>query len=246
MQLGHGGVIASMTGIPCVSDFRIQDIILGGQGAPLVPMGDVALFSEFDACLNLGGICNISYRKNKVVKAYDIAPCNLPLNSVISSLGKNYDKNGALASRGKPDSSLLRALNQLSFYRKPGPKSLGREWLETKFFPVLAPYQHVSVPDLLFTLCEHIAFQIARVIRKEKLKKVLVSGGGAHHRLLIQRIQIYAPDAQIVVSDRLTTDFKEALIFAFLGLLRWQSLPNTLPSVTGAGKVSSSGSIWLP
>lgn len=245
-QLGHGGVIASLTGIPCVNDFRLQDIVLGGQGAPLVPLGDRELFSGYDAYLNLGGIANISFRKVSDFKAFDIVPCNLPLNTVISRVGKSYDRSGKMARKGKPDRDLLHALNELQYYQQNGPKSLGREWVEQDFMVVIQRFAHVSIPDLLATLCEHIAFQTGIVIRNNGIRRVLISGGGAHHGYLIERLRQHSEPAEILLPDPLTIDFKEALIFAFLGLYRCLSLPNTLPSVTGSMKESCSGSFWLP
>lgn len=245
-QLGHGGAIASLTGIPCVSDFRTQDIILGGQGAPLVPLGDIELFNSYDGCLNLGGISNISFIKNNQAKAFDISPCNLPLNLVASKLGKQFDKGGKIASAGSVNADFLKALNQHEYYGQRGPKSLGREWLEREFMPVLSRFAHLQAPDMLATLCEHIAFQTGSAIGQNRLTKVLTTGGGAHHQHLINRIRYYSGKTEIIVPERLTIDFKEALIFAFLGLFRFLSLPNTLPSVTGSSSASSSGSLWLP
>jgi len=246
-QLGHGGAIASITGIACVNDFRLQDIILGGQGAPLVPLGDRELFSSFDACLNLGGIANISFKMKKTHLAFDVSPCNLPLNFVISKTGKSYDKGGKKAASGHINPSFLGALNRLSYYRQQGPKSLGREWIEKKFLPIIDQFTpHLNSQDILATVCEHIAFQIGSIVRRNHLKKVLVTGGGAHHLYLIERIRYHSNGTEIIIPDNNIIDFKEALIFAFLGLNRYLSVPNTLPSVTGSLRPSCSGSLWLP
>lgn len=241
-QLGSGAAIAGRTGITTVCDFRSVDVALNGQGAPLVPVGDALLFSEFDYCLNLGGIGNISFDEKKKRKAFDICPVNLALNKLSQELGKKYDNKGEFARSGKLNSKLLEKLNRLDYYKAKGAKSLGREWVEEVFLPVINSFD-VSVHDKLKTVCEHIAFQIA-VYANRKKSKMLVTGGGAYNGYLIERIRFHSKSS-VVIPDKQTIEFKEALIFAFLGLLRFEQKNNSLASVTGASTDNIGGAVYL-
>lgn len=240
-QLGSGAVIAALTGIDAVSDFRMTDVALGGQGAPLVPVGDALLFGEYDVCLNLGGIANLSFRKNKIRLAYDICPANMVLNKLAFLKGMPFDKNGLLASKGKVNAALLKKLNRLPYYRTPFPKSLGREWFEGVFYPVVHN-EKIHVEDKLATCTEHAAIQIAEAIEQLNKKpcRVLTTGGGAKNSFLISRI-IHHTSAQIILPDESLIDMKEAIVFAFLAVLRIHNQSNCLQSVTGAGRDSISG-----
>lgn len=243
-QIGNGAEIAFITGIPVVCDFRTQDVTLGGQGAPLVPLGDKMLFGEYQYCLNLGGFSNVSFDEGETRKAFDICPVNIVLNHLARLTGIPYDQDGSLAASGKVVEPLLKALNNLPFYQKAPPKSLGREWVENEFLPVLRSFDS-SITDQLRTVTEHIAIQISRQTRPEQPGKMLVTGGGAKNRFLISRLQFHSPH-QLIIPEENIVDFKEAIIFAFLGLLRWFGLPNCLSSVTGAARDHSSGVIYLP
>ncbi len=238
-QLGDGNVIAAETGLPVVFDFRSPDVALGGQGAPLVPAGDRLLFTEYAACLNLGGFANISYETARGRIAYDLCPANLALSHVISVTGREYDKDGETGRKGRVDSRLLECLDNLDYYRLSPPKSLGREWLENFFFPC-SDRSRASVEDKLRTVYEHIATQIQRGITFRKPARMLVTGGGAHNIFLIELLKKKCP-VEIVVPSGEITDYKEALIFAFLGVLRMKNRVNCLASVTGAKKDSSCG-----
>lgn len=229
-QLGDGAFIASTTGITTISDFRTLDIAFGGQGAPLVPIGDELLFSEYDYCLNIGGIANISFKKKKKRIAYDICPANMILNYAAQQDGYEYDNKGIMASKGQINNKLLKQLNQIEYYSQPYPKSLGREWVEEIFFPIIKSYK-LSVNNLLCTLSEHIAIQIGKNIPSPG--QLLITGGGTHNDFLISRIKAYT-SAKIIIPDSTIINYKEALIFALLGLLRIKHQPNTLASVTGA------------
>ena len=243
-QIGSGRVIVDKTGLPVVCDFRTLDVALGGQGAPLVPIGDKLLFSEYDACLNLGGFANISFEKNNKRIAFDICPANIVLNHFAKKLGKEYDKNGMLALKGKLNTELLKTLNSLEFYSRKPPKSLGKEWVNQFFNPIL----NGNPKNILRTVCEHISTQVSETINtylNNKKKKVLVTGGGAYNNFLIELIKEKS-NAQIMIPDKNTIEFKEALIFAFLGVLRLRGEINTLRSVTGASKDSSGGVIYQP
>jgi anhydro-N-acetylmuramic acid kinase len=242
LQIGSAPHIAAATGLAVVSDFRTTDVAIGGQGAPLVPIGDAMLFSEYDFCLNLGGIANISI-KGYPIKAFDISPCNMALNLIANLLGKPYDNGGEIALSGKVHAPLLEELNSLGFYKNSGPKSLGREFFEHEFLPLLNNHK-LSAPDLLRTITEHIAFQIATVIEKIDSKKMLVTGDGAFNTFLIERIKSLS-NVDVDIPHSSIIQFKEALIFAFLGVLRLRAQPNALASVTGAPYDSVGGSVYL-
>ncbi len=248
VQIGNGQIIADRTKKMVVSDFRKKDVELGGQGAPLVPLGDHFLFHEFDACLNLGGISNISFVESNERRAFDIAPCNLPLNKIMrEEYGREFDRFGEVASTGSIDFQLLHDLNSLPYYNINGPKSLGLEWLNLHFYPILeaSKLRAVSASDRLYTLIEHETAQIARCLDLTEIKTILATGGGALNTFFIDelrkktRAQIHVPSLQIIA-------FKEALIFAFLGLRTIRGEINTLKSVTGASHDSIGGIISHP
>ena len=239
-QIGSGAGIAAVTGIDTVCDFRTTDVALGGQGAPLVPIGDAILFGDFDACLNLGGFSNISYAEGDKRLAYDISPVNYVLNHYAGKRGLAFDRDGTLARSGRIDSALLQRLNALPFYTRKGPKSLGREWVETEVYPLIESLA-LPVEDVLATFVEHVAMQIARHVRSGR---VLTTGGGARNVFLLERMQACAPQVRYTVPDALTIDFKEALIFALLGALYVAGLPNCLASVTGASRDNIGGCLY--
>lgn len=241
LQIGKGQGILAQTGIQTVSDFRSQDVILGGQGAPLVPIGDEILFGEFDACLNLGGFSNISFRKNQNRIAFDICPVNIVLNKLTEQIGKPYDKNGEIAGSGKIDLNLLEELNQLDYYKNTHPKSLGIEWCNEKIYPIIEKYP-LKTENIISTFTEHIAEQIAVVLNQNSIRNVFITGGGAYNVFLIERIQTKT-DCQIILPEKQIIEYKEALIFAFMGLLRLEKKINVLASVTGARKDHSSGTV---
>lgn len=240
-QIGSGAGIAAESGVDTICDFRTVDVALGGQGAPLVPVGDRNLFSEYSYCLNLGGFSNISSdgaNGNRV--AYDISPVNYVLNHYTRQIGLDYDKDGEIARSGNVNSALLERLNNLSFYSQMGPKSLGREWVEGEVIPLIDA-SAVSMEDKLATFCEHVAVQISKHISGGS---VLLTGGGAFNRYLVERMQANAPQCKYFVPDARTVNFKEALIFAFLGALWSADMPNCLSSVTGAKYDNIGGALY--
>jgi len=241
-QVGRGSAIAAETGLPVVCDFRSKDVALGGQGAPLVPAGDELLFHEFEFCLNIGGFANISYRAGGRRIAYDVCPANIVLNHLASLAGLEYDPDGRMASGGIVDKHLLDKLNLLPYYHQAFPKSLGKEWVVEHVFPLL---NNSNLPSeaLLATFCEHIAMQVAASAGQDKGAKMLITGGGAFNNFLVSRIRHYCCPG-IIIPDALTINFKEALIFAFLGVLRRRNEINCYKSVTGASEDSSSGAIY--
>jgi anhydro-N-acetylmuramic acid kinase len=241
-QIGSGANIAATCGLTTVCDFRTLDVALGGQGAPLVPVGDRVLFGKYDFCLNLGGFANISNEQNGHRIANDICPANIVTNQLASRLGFEYDQDGRLGSEGHVNDDLVHELNNLAFYEKPAPKSLGREWVDSTFLPVLYKYD-LSVNDLLASCYEHIAIQICRYINKYKQGKVLVTGGGAFNKYLL-KIMGLKSKSSLVIPDENTVKYKEAIIFAFLGILRLRNEVNCLSSVTGAQADSSSGIVY--
>lgn len=240
LQIGSGACISSQSGTDTICDFRSTDVSLGGQGAPLVPIGDKYLFNQFDYCLNLGGFANISFERNKQRVAFDICPVNFVLNHYSKLLGKDYDKDGKFARSGKINPDLLKRLNELHTYKNKGPKSLAREDVEKYYFPIIDSFK-IKVEDKLATYCEHVAIQISEIVNGGK---VLVTGGGAFNSFLISRIKKCSFTTEFIIPDRQTIEFKEALIFAFLGVLFLLNKPNALSSVTGAKYDSIGGALY--
>lgn len=243
-QIGDGAAIAAECHLPVIADFRTLDIALGGQGAPLVPLGDHILFSEYSRCLNIGGFANISFDNEGRRLAFDICPANIILNYLSEKLGLPYDRDGLLAASGQVIGSLLLQLNEIEYYRLPPPKSLGREWVENSILPLLNTNEF-SVYDVLRTATEHIAVQLAKAIGTKSGQQVLITGGGAFNAFLLQRLGARS-DATMVVPDPVLVNFKEALVFALLGVLRLRGESNCLADVTGARENASGGALFLP
>jgi len=240
-QIGSGAVIAAVTGIDTVCDFRSKDVALGGQGAPLVPVGDHFLFSNYEACINLGGFANISTEKNGERKAWDICPVNMPLNELAARMGMPFDRDGNLAGKGKVIGTLLEQMNALPFYHVRGARSLGREWYLKEFAPLISSG---DLADLSRTVCEHIAIQHSTALRETgEDARILVTGGGALHRFLIERMRVVTGKA-LVVADEQLIHFKEALIFAFLGVLFYNERENVFSSATGSEKPHIGGALY--
>lgn len=239
-QIGNGAHINAVTGIKTICNFRTQDVALGGQGAPLVPAGDRYLFGEYDYCLNIGGFANISFEKNGNRLAYDICPANIVLNHYVASMGLPYDDKGQIAESGNINTDLLNTLNHLDYYQTEQPKSLGWEFVMEKIIPLIDSFR-LKINDILKTYVEHIALQIAKITKNEG--SMLITGGGAHNEYLIQRIKKHTP-SKIVIPATTLIDYKEALIFGLLGLLKDTGLINVFSSVTGSRFDHSSGVIY--
>jgi anhydro-N-acetylmuramic acid kinase len=242
LQIGNLPKIAEIIQEKVVCDFRVQDVKLSGQGAPLVPIGDRILFSEYDYCLNLGGFSNVSFEDNSKRIAFDISPVNTVLNFYASKLGLNYDDKGKIASSGNINSDLLKELNTLDYYKKPFPKSLGFEFVKEIVLPLIENYS-IPIEDKMHTFTEHIALQTSLAL-PNKTGKILITGGGAYNDFLIERMQFHLPNIKIIIPDNKTLEFKEALIFALLGVLKLRDEINVLSSVTGAKMDHSSGVIY--
>lgn len=242
-QIGSGASIMAQSGIDTICDFRTSDVAFGGQGAPLVPIGDKLLFSDYDYCLNIGGFANISNSQKDKSVAYDICAANFILNELAGRLGLPYDEGGCIARNTLCDQELLGSLNQLEFYSLAAPKSLGREWAEKVIFPMLND-SGLRTDVLIATYTEHIAIQIARCIRFSNAKpKLIVTGGGAHNHYLIERIALHT-DVQICTVTEQIINFKEALIFALLGYLYLVGQNNCLSEITGASVSCIGGTMY--
>ncbi len=242
LQIGNLTEIAKITNQKVVCNFRVQDVLFGGQGAPLVPIGDKILFSEFDYCLNLGGFSNISFEENNERIAFDISPVNTVLNFYANTFGLEYDDKGKISATGNLNSELFDELNQLEFYKKTFPKSLGFEFVQEIILPILENYP-ISAENKMRTFTEHIAFQIGKIIQ-DKTGKLLITGGGVYNDFLIGRIKNHLPKTEIIIPNEKTIQYKEALIFALLGVLKLRNEINVLASVTGAKQNHSSGEVF--
>ena len=248
-QIGSGQHLANTSKQKVICDFRTGDIALGGQGAPLVPIGDRLLFSQYNFCLNLGGIANISFEENNERHAYDIGLANMILNYITQKINLAYDEGGQRASRGIINAPLLSQLNALPFYKLPYPKSIGYEWFLSEVVPLVENTDD-SVDNLLHTAVHHICDQIAAQVlhhAKKSKQTLFITGGGALNHFLIKTLgQKLGASIQVVVPSRQVIEYKEAVIFALMGLLRQSKQINVLRSATGATSDSSSGVIYLP
>lgn len=246
-QVGSGAMLAALCQYPVVCDFRTLDVALGGQGAPLVPIGDRLLFHDYKYCLNLGGIANISFEQGIRRIAFDICPVNIVLNKLARvGLGKEYDESGMAARNGNVNKELMKKLNDLEFYQKPYPKSIGKEWVLEYVMPVIDSYE-IPAQDKLCTFVHHIALQIALSLpnNTDENDTILITGGGGLNIFLTEMIASYCSPVKVQIpEDRSILDFKEAIIFAFLGVLRWRQENNCLRTVTGANTDNCGGAIY--
>jgi anhydro-N-acetylmuramic acid kinase len=244
LQIGNLSKIATLINQTVVCDFRVHDVQLGGQGAPLVPIGDRILFSEYEYCMNLGGFSNVSFEKDKERIAFDISAVNTVLNFYANQLGFDYDDRGNISKTGICNFDLLNELNALDFYQKKYPKSLGFEFVKETILPLIESYT-IPIEDKLNTFTEHVALQIALAL-PNKNGSLFITGGGAYNDFLIERIQHHLPEMKIIIPSAKILEFKEAMIFALLGVLKLRGEINVLSSVTGAKSNHSSGMIYSP
>ncbi|TXH20878.1 MAG: anhydro-N-acetylmuramic acid kinase [Chitinophagaceae bacterium] len=249
-QIGDGASIAAITGLPVVTDLRNMDVALGGQGAPIIPIGEKLLWSEYDFLLNIGGIANISIKKENSYLAYDICSANAILNHLANQVGKAYDEDGKIAASGTIHQALLQELNSLDFYQKNYPKSLANQFGWEMVLPIIQQY-HLSPQDALHTYTVHIAEQIKNNIElhidNKNTSQFLITGGGALNTFLIDQIkdQLSHLNIEVVVPDVQTIQFKEATVMALMAVLRWREENNVLSSVTGASRDSVGGAMWM-
>ena len=242
LQIGDGQTISNVTGLKVICDFRTQDVNLGGQGAPLVPIGDRLLFSNYTYCLNLGGFANISFEKEGKRWAYDICPVNIVFNYYAKKMGYAFDKGGKISESGVVHTALFNQLNAIPFYQAPIPKSLGFEFVNDIIFPIIEKHQ-LKENDIMRTFTAHVVYQITKCLDNSLQSSLLVTGGGAFNLFLIETLKKQTL-TKIVLPTQDTINYKEALIFAFLGLLKNENKINCLSSVTGAKKDHSSGKIF--
>lgn len=244
-QIGNGATLSAASGYPVICDFRMLDVALGGQGAPLVPLGDRLLFPEYDFCVNLGGISNLSTEYEEKIIAYDVAFTNIMFNYLAQKSGKPYDRDGILARSGKPLPALLERFNADPYLRKPFPKSLGKEDFVAYYVPLIESAK-ADTEDLICTAVHYSAFQLAENIKffNRFQPKVLLTGGGAFNTFFVEVLQSLLPDACLIIPSPEIVAFKEAVVFAFLGVLRYLGLPNCLASVTGASTDNCGGAVW--
>jgi anhydro-N-acetylmuramic acid kinase len=256
-QLGDGAAIAAVTGLPVVSDLRAMDVAFGGQGAPIVPVGEKLLLNEYALLLNLGGIANVSARNQGEYIAFDICPANRIMNMIANRHNLEYDENGALAAKGNASPELLQQLDQLEYYGLPYPKSLANDFGTGTVLPLIDHYG-LSLQDALRTCVEHICAQVSRSLRslydpqdvagmEIPLRKMLVTGGGALNKFMISRLKdvLSGMGVEVVVPEKDLINYKEAVIMGLIGVLRWREEYNVLSSVTGASRNSIGGALWM-
>ena len=246
VQIGSGADLAALTSMPVVCDLRRLDVAYGGQGAPLVPLVDSLLFSEYSACINLGGFSNISHLNGNLTTAWDIGVCNNLLNHLSREINLEYDDGGIISSSGVVIPDLLSSLLSLPYHELSPPKSLGMEWMVESVLPILNEYSSSSLEDRMRTSVEYVAQTIVESCPSSG--SVLITGGGVFNSFLMSRLQELTKsfDINFEIPDPIISQGKEAYAFAFLGLLRYLNKPNILQSVTGASKASSGGAVWIP
>lgn len=252
-QLGDGAAIAAATGINVVSDLRAMDVALGGQGAPIVPVGEQLLLGDYSLFLNIGGIANLSYNHPDQYTAFDICPGNRVLNMLAARKGLPFDEGGKLAAAGMLQPDLLDMLNALDYYQLPAPKSLANDFGVHVVFPLVMGYSY-PLEDKLRTYVEHIAIQVRKAVETAVAGKaaagdhrLLVTGGGAHNTFLVERLraQLAKAGIEVVIPGEELVDYKEAIIMALIGVLRWREEKNVLSSVTGSTRDSIGGAVWI-
>ncbi len=250
-QLGDGAAIAAVTGIRTITDLRSADVALGGQGAPIVPIGEKLLFPEYDLFLNIGGIANLSVNGEKFI-GFDVCPANRILNLLAAHTEKGFDENGALASAGKVNEYLLALLNANAYYQLPPPKSLSNEFGLKEIYP-LVQKANLFLQDALRTYIQHIVDQISKALYQIKKGttgklnlRLLITGGGAHNVFLIEKIneEVRSHGVECIIPVKELVDYKEALVIALMGALCWREDVNVMRSVTGASRDSINGAIW--
>lgn len=250
LQIGHGQELATASGQRVICDFRTKDVVLGGQGAPLVPIGDELLFGEYDYCLNLGGISNVSFRHEGKRKAYDIGLVNMLLNYLTHQIGLAYDKGGKMAATGTLNLALFDELNGLPYYQEPFPKSTGYEWFLEEVVPIVDRYSGLPMEDRLCTGVHHITYQIAQAVKSHSTQageRLWATGGGAKNDFLIQTLRDYLGEqVEVVIPDERLIEFKEAIVFALMGVLQDRGEANCLSSVTGANADNNGGVVFWP
>ncbi len=238
-QLGDGGRIADLVKTTVISDFRSLDVSIGGEGAPLVPMGDFELLSRYDACLNLGGIANVSVYGKRI--AWDICPCNQVLNFFANKLGKDFDENGQMAREGKIDSHWEQIIASDPFYTLGPPKSLPNQFISSDALDSITPLDGLSTYTKF--LSERIVEDISQYL---PAGSIITTGGGAFNSFLVETLNNKMNELNFIVPDSDLVEYKEAIVFGFLGVLRLRNEPNVLASVTGASRDTSSGIIHYP
>jgi anhydro-N-acetylmuramic acid kinase len=250
-QLGDGAAIAAETGLPVVSDLRALDLAFGGQGAPIVPIGEKLLLKDYSIYLNLGGIANISFNLQDNYVAFDICPANKVLNMLSQLVHKEYDAGGEMASLGNVNTNLLQKLNEFGYYHQPYPKSLANEFGTEEVYPLVRSFG-LTHNDSLRTYVQHIVQQTGNAIRNSKKElqgdnfKMLVTGGGAFNSFMIEslREELKTLNVEVIVPEDNLVKYKEALVMALIAVLRWRQEYNVLLSVTGAERSSIGGALW--
>lgn len=247
LQLGQPAWIAERLGVPVVSDVRIRDIAVGGQGAPLASVLDVLLLGDSDrpcAALNLGGIANVTViRPGEEPFAYDTGPANALLDLAMArdGAGETFDRDGARARRGRVDAALLERLLSEPYYRLEPPKTTGKELFHAEYLADV----RLPLDDLLATLVALTVETLARELERWGVERVVASGGGARNPAIMEGLRTRLPGVDFSIFDELgvPAESKEAVVFALIGFLTAHGISGAIPSCTGAARAAVLGTI---
>lgn len=254
IQIGNGNALAATVGKTVICDFRMQDVAMNGEGAPLAPLADAYLFPGYDYYMNIGGIANISAKCSDRWVAYDFAPANQVLNFLAEKSDLKFDKDGEIARAGNVNAELLDSLQKLNFFGKEYPKSMSNEWIRTEVLPLFKGSGR-SLEDQMRTAVELIvstSFDAIALIQRQENKQsvsseMLMSGGGCHNLFLVEKLKekLSELNIEVQIPKKDIIDFKEAMLVALLGMFRLNAIPNSIPEVTGAKKATVNGGVYL-
>jgi anhydro-N-acetylmuramic acid kinase len=247
-QIGNGGIIAAVTGIDTLCDLRVQDVALGGQGAPLAALVDLNLFKDYTGLLNLGGIANITINQSNTVYSWDISPCNQVFNHLAQKEGKEFDKGGSIARSGKILMELIHKWQENTYFSQMPPKSMDNTWVKENYIKEIDKIDQ-PVKILMASFAEFVAIQLSKDLKSLDLNpgKILVTGGGAFNAHFISRLKVHLSPLNWVVevAEESLINYKEAMLMAYMGHRYINKKTNTISTATGAEKDLISGALYL-
>jgi len=249
LQLGAAQALADRTNFPAMDNFRIQDILLGGQGAPLAPTVEHWLFSKHKIFLNIGGIVNISSHLSGNIVGFDIGPGNQLLNTLSQEVGMAYDEGGQLGKKGIVIKAVLNQAKENEFYRKAYPKSLSNQWVQQEVIPIFQNREY-PIEDRMATAIELIGWSLEIALDQMNIthQKIIVTGGGAFNTTLIDHLQRFSLNSnnQLIVASEEIVNYKEAILMGLMGFLNITGSNNIFGISTGSKINHCAGNLCVP